>query len=644
MSRPAPSPTDPDSELRLALEQHRLGRTREALATLQQLIARFPRISAAHMNLAALLASQDRMTEAREALRRATAALPNETALWIRLASIETHLGNRQGALETLAQSVKTMPLGADLWRQIGDGYAEHWQYELADRALTMASALEPGSPAIETQRAFVKAELGDVPGALAALSIARAKQPRDLRVALDEKLMLPQVYESVEDVQRWRDRYAQGLADLERERDEWLAKPEPVFSIARTNFLLAYQGEDDIELQRRYAAFIGSLSSAARPEWRRPIEARSIEGRRIRIGFVGSLFRDCTAGRYFERWITGLDDRFERFVYHTASVRDAVTERIVRKSRRFFVTRGPVEEIAQKILADGLDVLVYPEVGMDPTVGNLYVLRLAPLQLAGWGHPVTTGSDMIDAFITCDVMEPAGAERHYAERLIRLTGLGVQYSRPAAIPAIDRATLGISADKRMYVCAQALFKVHPEMDALFAEILERDPQGVLVLFEGASRRVTEALSARIQLALKARGVAARRQIVFLPRMSGEGFRAVIAAADVVLDTVRWSGGNTSLDAFASGTPVVTLPGEFMRGRQTAGMLALMNLTELVAANAARYVEIALEVACDNKALRRTLVDSREALFDRPEPVTAFAESVDRLLRNPSISRGDRRG
>jgi predicted O-linked N-acetylglucosamine transferase (SPINDLY family) len=155
---------------------------------------------------------------------------------------------------------------------------------------------------------------------------------------------------------------------------------------------------------------------------------------------------------------------------------------------------------------------------------------------------------------------------------------------------------------------------------------------------------VTEALSARIQLALKARGVAARRQIVFLPRMSGEGFRAVIAAADVVLDTVRWSGGNTSLDAFASGTPVVTLPGEFMRGRQTAGMLALMNLTELVAANAARYVEIALEVACDNKALRRALVDSREALFDRPEPVTAFAESVDRLLRNPSISRGDRRG
>jgi predicted O-linked N-acetylglucosamine transferase (SPINDLY family) len=628
MSQPAASAADPESELRLAHQQHLAGQGAAALATLQQLIARFPRMSAAHVNLAALLASQDRMTEARDTLRRATAALPNDTEIWIRLASIETHLGDRRAALDGLAQAVKTMPLGADLWRQIGDGYAEHWQYELADRALTMASALDPGSPSIETRRAFVKGELGDVAGALAALSMARAKEPGNLRVALEEKLMLPQVYESVEDVWRWRDRYEQGLADLERDIGAWLANPEQVFAIQRTNFLLAYQGEDDTGLQRRYAAFLGALSGAARPEWRRPLERRPIEGRRIRIGFVGSVFRDCTAGRYFERWITGLDPRFERFVYHTASLRDAVTERIVRGSEHFVAARGAVADIVPKILSDELDVLVYPEVGMDPVVGSLYVLRLAPLQLAGWGHPVTTGSDTIDAFITCGVMEPPDAQRHYVEPLIRLPGLGVQYARPAPIPALDRAKLGIAANKRMYVCAQALFKVDPGTDALFAEILERDPQGVLVFFEGASRMVTEALSARIQRALKARGVPARGQIVFLPRMSGEGFRAVLAAADVVLDTVRWSGGNTSIDAFASGTPVVTLPGEFMRGRQTAGMLELMGVRELIAENARRYVEIALKVARDNKALRHAIAERREALFDRPEPVAAFAESL----------------
>jgi predicted O-linked N-acetylglucosamine transferase (SPINDLY family) len=65
-----------------------------------------------------------------------------------------------------------------------------------------------------------------------------------------------------------------------------------------------------------------------------------------------------------------------------------------------------------------------------------------------------------------------------------------------------------------------------------------------------------------------------------------------------------------------------------MRGRQTAGMLELMGVRELIAENARRYVEIALKVARDNKALRHAIAERREALFDRPEPVAAFAESL----------------
>lgn len=45
-----------------------------------------------------------------------------------------------------------------------------------------------------------------------------------------------------------------------------------------------------------------------------------------------------------------------------------------------------------------------------------------------------------------------------------------------------------------------------------------------------------------------------------------------------MLDSLHWSGGNTTLDALASGLPIVTLPGEFMRGRQTAAMLNLIGV------------------------------------------------------------------
>jgi CRISPR-associated protein Csy1 len=99
----------------------------------------------------------------------------------------------------------------------------------------------------------------------------------------------------------------------------------------------------------------------------------------------------------------------------------------------------------------------------------------------------------------------------------------------------------------------------------------------------------------------------------------------------VVLDTLHWSGGNTSLDAFAAAAPVVTLPGRFMRGRQTAAMLRMMELETLVAGSPEAYVRIALETARDrdrNAALREAIARNRGALFDRPEPVRALAEAL----------------
>jgi CRISPR-associated protein Csy1 len=168
-------------------------------------------------------------------------------------------------------------------------------------------------------------------------------------------------------------------------------------------------------------------------------------------------------------------------------------------------------------------------------------------------------------------------------------------------------------------------------MDALLAGVLEADPEGVLVLFQAPARAVTAQLASRLQRALAARGIAARGQLKFLPRMGSAAFRAALAVSDVVLDTVRWSGGNTSLDAIAAGTPVVTLPGRFMRGRQTAAMLHAMDLAALVAGSPAEYVRIAVDAARDrdrNAGLREAIARGRGALFDRPEPVAALAEAL----------------
>ncbi len=98
------------------------------------------------------------------------------------------------------------------------------------------------------------------------------------------------------------------------------------------------------------------------------------------------------------------LRTRFELIIYHTGSERDAETQWAERHAERFISgPRSPAEWL-HLIREDAPDVLFYPEIGMDPQCAKLAALRLAPLQVASWGHPITTGLPEIDLFFpaTC--------------------------------------------------------------------------------------------------------------------------------------------------------------------------------------------------------------------------------------------------
>jgi predicted O-linked N-acetylglucosamine transferase (SPINDLY family) len=624
---PAPSAM---LEIHLAAALQRTGDGEGALRALQAAASLDPGMAAAHEGLASLLAHAGRLDDARAALERAVQALPRHPGLWLRLARVHSDLGDAASALSSLARARDCAPSQAAAWHDIGVLYAEYWRWSEAEQALARAAAIDPRLP-VEPLLGVVRQELGDDAGALQALGRAMSRDPRSLPATLGERLYLPQVYESVEDAARWRARYAAGLEELLSE-PRWLEEAPAVLDLPRTNFLLAYQGEDDLELQRKYSALLARLADRACPQWREPRTREFDGGRRLRIGFAGAIFRDCTAGRYFERWITGLDPaRFERFVYHTAPIADGFTRRIRDGVDHFEAPRGNTAHLAARIAADRLDVLVQPEVGMTPQSYLLSVLRLAPVQVAGWGHPVTTGADNMDYFLTCAAMEPAGAAAHYSERLIALPGPGVDYAMPGEVPPMARAALGVPPDARLHACPQSLFKVHPAMDAHFARLLAADDRAVLLFFQAPARAVTDRFARRMQRALQAQGVAPRGQLKFLPRMDSASFRAVLAAADVVLDTQPWSGGNTTLDALAAGTPVVTWPGRFMRGRQTAAMLAMAGVGELAAEGPEGYVALAMRVAGDramNQALRERIRAGRGALFGRREPVSALGDAI----------------
>jgi len=265
----------------------------------------------------------------------------------------------------------------------------------------------------------------------------------------------------------------------------------------------------------------------------------------------------------------------------------------------------------------------------MDHTSFALAALRLAPRQLAGWGHPVTSGHATIDGFVSCAEMEPPDADAHYVEPLLRLPGIGTSYRRLHVPERPARARFGLPDDRALLLCPQSLFKVHPDNDALFARVLAADRRASLVMFDGRHPRVTDRFMQRIARTFDAHGVSARERLIVLPPFPHEDYLRINLVCDAMVDTLHWSGGNTSLDALACGLPVVTLPGRYMRGRQSAAMLRIAGAGELVARDADDYVRIAARLVDDaawRASLRETIRGGLDRIFETRAPVDAFAE------------------
>ena len=594
-----------------------------------------PHYAQAYEGLDHVLHRQGDLQQAQAVWKRHTVQTPDSPIAWTKLAQVLSALGETDEAQVCLERAAALDPGNPGTWHALGSLYAECWKFETAESCLQKAIALDPRREGSTSLLGLIRNELGDTRGALAALNPPGGTGMSFSR-CLYHALLLPQIYASHEDLDRWRERYSGGLAAVHAALESSWPASEDVFNLSQTNFLLAYQGRDDLLLQGEYARLLRRLIARARPDLVERDRPSARRGGRIRVAFVSNLFRECTVGHYFRSWTGCLDPaRFESMVIYTGNQPDDTTRAIAASAEKFVIQRGSALEVATTIIESQPDILIYPEIGMQSTNCVLANMRLAPVQCAAWGHPVTSGSDLVDYYFTCSRMEPPEGRGHYAESLLELPGLGTRYTLPGpAVQDLAPEAFSLPPDRHLYVCPQSLFKIHPDNDRLYLEILAADDKAVIVFFQSEYRRVTQSFLDRITRAMANRGIPPRNQIKFLPRLSPVMFRSVLALADAVLDTFHWSGGNTSLDALSAGAPVVTFPGTFMRGRQSKAMLEILGVPELIADNSEDYVAVALRLAGDaqhKEAIKQRILANRGELFDRSEPLHALALHLERI-------------
>ncbi len=536
---------------------------------------------------------------------------------------IEAHEnGKLDEALRHFRLAFQAGKQSAELLTQLGNLYQDLNDISAAEDCYNRAVSIQPNLAPIQQNLGSICANKNQPHRALHHFELAQQAQPNPMNLVLGARV-LPVIYDSAQQLQSWRERLTHRVRDLV---DSGVVVDTTNTAIP-TSFYFAYQGENDREIMQDLARVYRGIECCepASKTGRRP------KNKRIRIGFLSSYFCDHTIGRLNIGRVEQLSrNDFEVSVVSLRSHQDRYSSAFQKAADHYVeVPRQPAA--ARKTIADlDFDVLIFTDVGMDCMSQTLSYSRMAPIQAVTWGHPDTTGSPAIDYFISSQLAEPDDAESHYTERLVQLADFGICYERPELVgPPRTREQFGLDPNRRMYLCPQTLFKFHPDFDQVLAKVLAADSQGDLVVIESPTPSWNQALRQRWLRTLPD----SERRVRFLPSLPRADFLHLLSIADVMLDPFPFCGGNTSYEALGVGTPVVTLPGRYLRGRLTLAMYKRMGVATAIARTPDEYASLAVRLATDRdfgNEVRRSIAETNHVLFEHSKNISLFEE----MLRN----------
>jgi len=618
----------------------KLGRLDEAMASYDRALALKPHYARAHNNRGTALLRLDRPDAALASYNEALRLKPDFAEAFSNQGTALCHLARLDEALASCDKALALKPDYAEAHNIRGTAL-------LALKRLEEALASYDKALALKSDFAEAYVNRGNTYRHMVNLHAARNDYEQALRINPDYHLAkwhltfaaMPVLFRSEREAETSRICFSRALEDL----DEWFDSSRlngAEESVAASQpFHLAYQEENNKELLFRY----GRLCRRLMEDWQsgNAVEMKDRTfGEKTRIGLVsGHLYDHPVWSALVKGWLLNFDsNQFEWHVFSLGDPSDKETDIARRSASSFTERKSSLKAWASSILDRAVDVLIYPEIGMHQLTTQLASLRLAPIQIAAWGHPETTGLPTIDYYLSADLLEPDEAHLNYTEALVKLPNLGCTYSpHQSARSELDIAKLGIRDDIPILLCPGTLHKYLPKYDAIFPRIARRLGQCTFVFFDQQPYWTT-LLKSRLRMAFENDSLVLDDYIRFIPWLTRKDFYGLMQRADVFLDTIGFSGFNTAMQAIECSLPVVSMEGRFMRGRLASGILKRLGLDHLIGTSQESYCNI-VERLVKDEAYRASVVsaiDARRAiLYDDMEPLRALEQFLVNRLCPP---------
>jgi predicted O-linked N-acetylglucosamine transferase (SPINDLY family) len=592
---------------------------------------------------------------AARAFARATRASPADALFWLNLAHAQRHLGRLTRAVAAARRCLQHDPGQVLALRLLGECRMLQHDYGRANEifeALESTGVLEPESM---LQHAAVLMAMLRFEEAAALLLRALAIKPESARAhALLASALRDQGLKR-EAVECLRTAITLDPTDLESqvllsfEKRHVCAWSEWDADVARISELLQ-AAPDDLA---RMAAVFATLSLPVAPELQlkaargealmrsqglRPLPpvlpaCRRKSGRRLRVGFLSYDFREHPVSQLIAELLEGLDrQHFEVLLYSSGPDDASAMRRRVQAAADSFVDIASMgeEASAQRIRADGVDLLVDL---MGHTRGNrmsILARRPAPLQVAYLGYPGSTGAPFIDYLIGDALVTPLQLAPLYSEKLAQMPLTFQPNGRWRPVPQpMSRRAAGLPEDAFVMCAFNHTYKIGPEAFDIWCSVMRDVPWAVLWLKETNGQ-----LHDNVRREAAARGVDPQR-ILFARTVDYADHFSRLALADVFVDTWPYNAHTTAADALWAGVPVVTLIQNSFASRVAASALNAAGLAELAFETAQDYRCAIAALALDSALLagyRQHLKNPAAlALFDGDRYTRDFESLLRRM-------------
>ncbi len=653
----------------IGLIEHVSGNHAAAAECIDKAVACKPDYAQAYANLTAVLRAAWRFDAAIESAKKAIALDPSFAPAHSNLGNVLEDKGDLEAALAAYLESCRLDPFfvqghtnAADVLRKLGrhaaglkvceaistkrpDAATPYFcagnilrdllRPDESAAAYRQALALRPDYPEVHCNLGNILQHRGDIEGAIAAYRRAIALKP-DMAEA---HCNIGAAFETERRIPEAIDAYSTALAlnpdllgvctqlsFLRRCACDWAGPPEaeadlaeriaryqnpiPPFALLSMEIAPATQ----LKVARLWA---GSMRAKPAFVHRRPDPG----GRgKLKIGYLSADFhRHATAHLMAELFERHDRARFEINAYSLG--KDDRSEMRYRLGQAFdrFVDLHELDDMgaAQRINADGVDILVELKGYTQQARSEIAAFRPAPIQVNFVGYPGTMGADFIDYVIADPITLPMDQQAFYDEQIVHLPDCYQPNDsrRRIADKTPSRAECGLPERGFVFCCFNNSYKITPKFFAIWMRLLAGVPGSVLWLF-GAN----ELVRGNLQNEAKRAGIDPAR-LVFAPRTGVAEHLARQRLADLFLDTLPYNAHTTTSDALWVGLPVVTVIGETFAGRVAASLLHAVGLPELVTHSLPDYEALALRLACDPARLadiRRKLHANRltHPLFD----------------------------